>query len=166
MSRKTHGAAGNFDISLPLTGAPGVDCRAGQGAGGMDHQIVVTFSPTVTVASAAVTSGTASVVGSPVVSGNVVTVNLTGVTDSQTLMVTLNNVSDGVNTGNVIVPMGVLRGDTSGDGTVNSTDVMQTKLQVGQPVDAGNFREDVVVNGAINGSDVSAVKLKSGTALQ
>ena len=27
VSRKTHGAAGNFDINLPLTGTPGVECR-------------------------------------------------------------------------------------------------------------------------------------------
>ena len=165
VSRKTHGGVGDFDVSLPLTGTPGVECRAGQGAGGTDHQMVVTFANPVTVGSASVTSGTGSVVGSPVVSGNVVTINLTGVTNAQTIMVTLSNVSDGVNTGNVVVPMSVLLGDTSGNGAVTGTDVSQDKLQSGQPVTASNFREDVIVNGAINGTDVSAVKLKSGTAL-
>src|SRR4051812_1720826 len=43
VSRKTHGAAGAFDVPLPLTGPAGVECRAGGGAGG-DHMIVVTFS--------------------------------------------------------------------------------------------------------------------------
>src|SRR2546428_7715051 len=32
VSRKTHGAAGTFDIDLPLTGEPGVECRSA-GAG-------------------------------------------------------------------------------------------------------------------------------------
>jgi subtilisin-like proprotein convertase family protein len=163
VSRKIHGGV-PFDIPLPLVGSKGVECRSGQGAGG-DHQIIVTFATNVTVSDASVTSGGGSVVGSPAVAGSVVTINLTGVTNAQTIGVTLSNVSDGVNTGNVVVPMGVLQGDTSGNGAVSGTDVSQTKLQSGQSANAGNFRQDVVVNGTINGSDVSAVKLKSGTAL-
>jgi hypothetical protein len=165
VSRKTHGAVGDFDIPLPLTGTPGVECRSGQGAG-TDHKIVVSFAnPISSVGGASVTSGTGSVSGSPVISGNTVTVNLTGVTNAQTIAVTLSNVNDGSSTGNVIVPMSVLLGDTSGNGAVTGTDVSQAKLQSGQGVTASNFREDVVVNGTLNGSDVSAVKLKSGTAL-
>ena len=61
--------------------------------------------------------------------------------------------------------MGVLLGDVNGNGSVNSTDVSQTKLQSGQAVTNANFREDVNVNGSINATDVSSVKLKSGTAL-
>ena len=164
VSRKMHGDT-PYDVPLPLVGLRGIECRAGQGAGGTDHQIVATFSSPVTVGSAAVTSGTGSVVGSPIVAGNVVTINLTGVTNAQTIMITLNNVSDGVNTANVVVPMGVLQGDTSGNGAVSSTDVTQTKAQSGHAVSSSNFREDAVVNGSINGTDVSAVKAKSGTAL-
>ena len=51
------------------------------------------------------------------------------------------------------------------DGSVNATDVSQTKLQSGVAVSAANFRNDVTVNGSINATDVSTVKLKSGTAL-
>ena len=163
VSRKMHGGVA-FDIPLPLVGARGIECREGQGTGG-DHQIVVTFATNVTVGGASITSGTGSVVGSPSVSGNVVTINLAGVTNAQTIMVTLSNVSDGVNMGDLDVPMGILLGDTSGNGTVSSTDVTQTKSQTGQAINASNFREDVAVNGTINASDVSSVKLKSGTAL-
>ena len=88
VSGKTHGGAGDFNVSLPLTGTPGIECRNGQGAG-TDHKMVVTFVNPVTVSSASVTSGTGSVSGSPVISGNTVTVNLTGVTNAQTIMVTL-----------------------------------------------------------------------------
>ncbi|PYU18576.1 MAG: hypothetical protein DMG30_27290, partial [Acidobacteria bacterium] len=31
VSRKTHGGAGTFDINLPLSGEPGVECRSGGG---------------------------------------------------------------------------------------------------------------------------------------
>jgi hypothetical protein len=61
--------------------------------------------------------------------------------------------------------MGVLLGDTTANGAVNSTDVSQTKGQSGIVVTISNFREDVTVNGSINSSDVSSVKLHSGTAL-
>ena len=59
--------------------------------------------------------------------------------------------------------MGVLSGDTTGDGHVNASDVAQTKSQSGQVVSAANFRQDVNSNGALNASDVSLVKLRSGT---
>jgi hypothetical protein len=164
VSRKVHGGAGTFDIGLPLValgGAIGIEDRTGAVAGA--HQMVVTFANPVTVGGVAVTAGTGSATFS--VSGAVVTINLTGVTNAQRLGVTLSNVNDGTNLGSVMVPMGVLSGDTSGNSSVTGTDVSQTKLQSGQPVSASNFREDVNVNGAINGTDVSLVKLKSGTAL-
>jgi hypothetical protein len=56
VSRKTHGGAGTFDIPLPLTGTPGVECRSG-GAGG-DHTFVITFNNAVVSGNAAVTGGT------------------------------------------------------------------------------------------------------------
>jgi hypothetical protein len=62
----------------------------------------------------------------------VVTVNLTGVTNAQRITVTLGNVNDGTNVGDVAVPMGVLAGDTNGNGTVNAGDIGQTKAQSGQ----------------------------------
>ena len=104
VSRKMHGGI-PFDIPLPLVGPRGVECRAGQGTGG-DHQIIVTFATNITVGSASVTSGIGSVVGNPSVSGNTVTISLTGVANAQTIMVTLSNVSDGVSMADLVVPMG------------------------------------------------------------
>lgn len=64
-----------------------------------------------------------------------------------------------------MVPMGVMAGDTSGNGTVNASDVSQAKVQSGQLLSNSNFRSDVTVNGSINASDVSDIKVKSGTSL-
>jgi hypothetical protein len=61
--------------------------------------------------------------------------------------------------------MGVLVGDTTGNGSVNSSDISQTKAESGNAAMSGNFRTDVTVNGLINSSDISTVKSKSGTAL-
>jgi Dockerin type I domain len=95
----------------------------------------------------------------------VITVNLTGVTDAQRLGVTLMNVNDGTSTGDVLIPMGVLSGDTNANGAVNAGDAAQTKGQSGNPVGAGNFREDVNSNGSINAGDVAIVKSKAGNVL-
>ncbi len=165
VSTKTHGAAGPFNIPLPLSTPFGVECRSG-GVGG-NHTLVFTFTNPVTGGSAAVTTGTGSVSGSPGFVGNTMTVNLTGVSNAQLITVTLSGVTD--NSAQVLpntpVSMRVLAGDTTGNGSVTATDVSQTKAQTGAIVSAANFREDVVVNGSINGSDVSLVKLFTGTAV-
>jgi Dockerin type I domain len=161
-SRKVHGAAGTFDILLPLTGNVGIEDRSGGNTN--DYQMIINFATNVTVQSASVTSGTGSV-SSFSVSGPQVTANLTGVTNIQRITVTLVGVNDGTHMGNVPVSMGVLIGDVNGNTTVNATDVIITKSQVGQTVSGTNFREDVNVNGTINVADVALVKAKVGTAL-
>jgi spore coat protein A, manganese oxidase len=163
VSRKIHGGAGSFDINLPLTGSPGIECRSGGATN--DYQLLVSFTNAVVFTQASVTEGIGSVSGSSGSGTTTVTVNLTGVTTGQAIKVTLTGVNDGLITNNVVIPMSVLIGDTSSNGTVNASDISQTKVQSGQAVAASNFREDVNANGSINASDVSLVKSKSGTAL-
>jgi len=162
VSRKTHGGAGTFDVPLPLTGNVGVECRSGGATN--DYQMIFDFENSVTVESAAVTSGTGSV-SSFNVSGSEVTVNLAGVTNVQRITATLFNVNDGTHMGNVPVSMGVLVGDVNGNAAVNASDVGLTKSQVGQAVSGSNFREDVNANGTISATDVTLVKSEVGTAL-
>jgi hypothetical protein len=165
VSSKVHGGAGTFDISLPLVplaGAVGIECRAGGLSG--ENKLVVTFANPVTVGTAAVTTGIGSV-ASASVTGAVVTINLSGVTNAQRLGVTLSNVSDGANLGSVMIPMGVLEADTNGNGSVSASDIGQTKGQSGQATMGTNFRTDVNVNGSISAADIGLVKSKSGTSL-
>jgi hypothetical protein len=165
VSRKTHGGAGDFDIDLPLTGEPGVECRSG-GAGG-NHTFVFTFTNNVVSGNASVTQGVGTVSGPPTFSGNTMTVNLTSVADVQRIIVTLTSVTDSF--GQVLpdtaVSADMLIGDTTGNRTVNSSDIAQVKAQAGLPVTSANFREDVTVDGVINASDIGLVKSKSGDSL-
>jgi hypothetical protein len=156
VSRKVHGSAGPFDVSLP-----GIECRTG------DPTIVVTFSNNVVSGNAAVTSGVGTINGSPAFSGNMMTINLTGVANSQTLTVTLSNVMDtfGQTLPDIPVNMSVLFGDTNGNGVVNATDVAQAKAQAGQIISGSNFRTDVNANGTINAADSAVVKIHSGESL-
>lgn len=162
VSRKTHPNAGTFDVELPSAGSPGIECRTGGTTN--SHTLVFTFTNNVTVQNASVTAGTGSVTNFVVV-GNVVTVDLTGVTNAQTITITLSNVNDGTNTSDVEAAMSVLAGDTNADKFVDSIDTSQTKSQSGHPVTALNCREDVNVDGFIDAIDVSFVKSKSGSSL-
>jgi len=176
VSRKTHGAAGTFDINMPLTGSSGVECRTGGAT--HDYSLVVTFSGNVTVTGmpqAQVVSGVGCVGtggvcdpnGTVSVSGPVVTVPLTNMGDVQVANVQINGVNSASDEPavNVNIPMGFLAGDVTGNRTVNASDVALTKSQVGQNVGAGNFREDVNANGTITATDVSIVKSDVGHSL-
>ncbi len=92
--------------------------------------------------------------------------NVTGVANAQDLTVVLTGAIDSTGAiGAASGTMGVLVGDTTADGSVNSADIGQTKSQSGQEVGTANFRNDVTVDGTLNSADISLVKSKSGTAL-
>lgn len=162
VSRKTHGAAGTFDVDLLVNGNTGVECRSGGASG--NHQLILTFANPVTIGSASVTTGTGSV-SNTTISGSQVTLDLSGVANAQQIVLTLSGVNDGANSNNVIIPVRVLLADTSGNSTVNASDVSQTKAQIGQATTGSNFRTDVNLSGTITASDVSAVKSKVGTVI-
>jgi hypothetical protein len=90
-------------------------------------------------------------------------VNLTNISDVQTATITLSGVNNGTNFNDVSVQMRLLVGDTNGSGSVNASDIGQTKARAGQPVTQETFRSDVVANGAINSSDIALVKSRSGS---
>ena len=164
VSRKTHGAAGTFNIPLPLSSPFGVECRT-QGAG---YTFVFTFSNSVVSGSASVTTGTGDVSGSPVFNGNTMTVNLTGVTDVQLITVTLSGVTDTFSHVLPSTPVSakILVGDVVENSSVGAGDIGFVKEESSPgTVTADNFRADVAVNGSINASDIGIVKANSGHSL-
>jgi hypothetical protein len=129
------------------------------------HQLIFTFPSAVTFGNAAVTAGAGSVATTSGSGTVALVVNLTGVTNAQRSTVTLSNVSDGATSANVSIQLGILAGDTTGNGAVNSSDVGQTKANSGQLTTGTNFRTDVTINGVISASDIGLVKVQAGTAL-
>ena len=170
VSRMNHNGSGPFDVDFPMTGTRGIECRSG-GANG-EYTIIFTFANSlVSVDSATVSCGSIAGINSGIgPSSNQFTVSLTtgNACNAQYITVTLNNVNDsnGNHSDSIASPeMGLLIGDTNGDGLVNSADISQTKSQSGQSVTGSNFREDVNADGFINSADIGLVKSKSGTAL-
>jgi len=160
VSRKTHGSiTPPFDIDLPLTGPPGIECRTG--GVNANYTLVFTFANPVaacgTVNTGAVTSGP---------NPNQCTVSLSGVPNAQFLTVTLTGVSDtACNTGNISATMGVLIGDVNASGLVDSGDVFLVRQQTGQTANASNFREDVNASGLIDSGDVFVTRQHTASSL-
>jgi hypothetical protein len=168
ISRKVHPSAGTFDINLPLTDNLGIECRSG-GANG-DHAMVFTFANTLTsIGGVSVTNGTGSVSSSNIDSNDAhnYIVNLTGITNAQTITVGLTNVNDSAGNSSSVVSasMGLLLGDVTANGLVSNTDVASVKAQVAAPVTASNFRNDVNANATVSNTDVSTTKAQVGTSL-
>jgi hypothetical protein len=165
VSRKTHGSAGPFDVDL--ANGNGIECRSG-GANG-DYTLVFTFAnPLTSVGGVTISSGTAGVKSSVIGSDpHQYIVDLTGVTNAQRVVISLNNVQDvAANfSGTVAATFRLLIGDTTADNFANSTDIAQTKSQSGTTVINSNYREDLNADGSINSADIALVKSKSGTAL-
>ncbi|CAN5676738.1 hypothetical protein BH20VER1_BH20VER1_20160 [soil metagenome] len=161
VSRKFHGGAGVFDIPLPLTGEPGVECRSSS-----TYTIDVTFNNPITSGNATVTEGTATS-GPANISGNTLSVTLSGVADRQRITVSLTDVTgtDAQVMPPATVRMNMLIGDVNGSKTVNTSDIGAVKAQSGMPLNQGNFRADVAISGAINTTDISLVKASSGNSV-
>ena len=159
-SRMPHGGI-DFDMPVPLSGTPAVECRIGS-----SHIIGVTFSNNVVSGQAMVTSGSGET-SAPFLSGHNMIFAVNNVADAQTLTITLSNVTDDF--GQVLpdtsFSVSFLLGDTNGNGSVNASDVSQTKSRVGQNVDNYNYRNDINVTGGINASDVALVKSRIGNGL-
>ena len=166
-SRKDHGPAGPFDLDLPIAGSTGIECRHG-GVNG-DHTIVFSFASNLaSIGGASITSGAGAITSAAIgADPREYVVHLTGVTDAQLLTINLSTVSDtaGGVTSELPFTLGFLLGDTGGNGTVNSSDIGQTKANSGKDTTSATFRTDVNTNGVINSSDIGLVKSKSGAAL-
>jgi hypothetical protein len=166
VSRKLHNGVPH-DVNLPLPGAAGIEPRTAGASG--SYQVIFRFPGPVTVtgASASSESGGTGVAGAPIRSadGMEITVNLTGVSNAQRLRVDLLGVNNGTNTGNVGATFGILTGDVTGDGVVNSGDTLQARNRSGQLTDSSNFRNDVNLDGTINSGDATVVRNNAGTGI-
>ena len=160
VSRMPHGSAGNFDVTLPLTGGSGIECRSV--ANGMT--VIATFDQPVTGGTASIGGGGggAAVVGNPAFSGSTMTVTFNNVADAQAYAVTLSNVTNAAaeTLASGVVPVRTLFGDVNGDGILNGSDVNICRAAVGAAVgvNGGCFRCDVNADGILNGSDTNQIR--------
>ncbi|MGZ5538452.1 MAG: hypothetical protein ACXWG0_07985, partial [Chthoniobacterales bacterium] len=161
VSRKNHTGVGDFDVDLPLLAPPGIECRRGPVDG--QHTIILTFSVPVSVSSATATCS--GIPATATANGSQVTINCTGITNAQYISIALNGVTDGTNTANISVPMGVLFGDVDASTRTDAGDVTLVRNQTVSIPTLSNFRLDVNTSGRIDAGDVTLTRQASVTAL-
>ena len=159
VSRKVHGDAGTFDIDLPLSGTPGVECREGNG-GPLLESIVFTFSEPVTSVSG-VTTTSCGTVNSTNKKGLSVTVELGHVTgcDGSDITVSVHGVNGASSSVDASATMTLRTGDVNADGVVDRADLDEMRRHVG-PVNSDNFRDDITVDGSVDRSDIKLERSK------
>jgi hypothetical protein len=164
-SRKTHAAAGTFDIPIdatqPVAGAVTVEPRT-IGAG---HKVVFQFNATIAATgTVSCTDAVAAPIGScsAAAAGNDVEVTLTAIPDNRRVLVSLTGVNG---TANVSSAVGFLLGDVNGSRSVTAADALAVKGKAAQAVNVTNFMFDVNLTGGITGTDILAVKGRSGQVL-
>ena len=171
VSRFIHGAAGTFDINLPVFGTRGIECRYGGSNG--SYTVVFTFgNPLTSVGSvsASATGGGPAPGATGVIDNSDAhryVVNLTNVPNAQYTTVALTNVmdSDANFSAALSTQMGVLVGDVDASGRVDSTDVFDIRQDSLQTTNSTNFREDIDASGRIDSNDVFVTRQNSLTSL-
>ncbi len=160
VSRKSHQAAGKFDINLPSDGS-GIEDR--QGDGSKRQLVVFTFSEPVDSISGATTS--CGTVSSTAINGSNVSVTYIGKCNAQDVTVTVTDVTSGSDTlPSASVSYGILQGDVNFDGVVDSADNTAVNHNQG-PVTSSNFQYDVTCDGFVNHGDSGIVTSHLGTSL-
>ena len=162
MSRKTHDAAGVFDLPLSLISTdPTTEPRLGPA-----QTMVFQFDKPVVGGMAAVTEGI-SVVDTVTFTGNEMTVNLTGVSNQQYVTVAISNVvaADGGTGGSGTARIGYLAGDVSQNRVVTLADVGLVNAELAQPVTVSNYLKDINASGSLTVADKAIANANLTTAL-
>jgi uncharacterized delta-60 repeat protein len=165
LSRKTHGAAGIFDLAIDTAPTIGGAITVEPRAIGAAHTLVFQFSDVITNAGTAnstdaqsMTAGAASAVAS----GNDIIVTLTGVGDNKRVVVSLAGVN---NATSAEIAIGFLVGDVNNSRSVNASDISGVKARAGMTTNVSNFKFDLNASGGINATDISAVKARAGLVI-
>jgi len=160
VSRRSHGAAGPFDISMPLGGdGAGVECRAGSSL-----SLVLTFSRPVAPGVGSASDGVLS--DGPADDQKTLTVS--NVQDVSCLALILNDVTD--NDGAPLMGpdrlvVAQLAGDVNADQVVNVVDLLMIRSRMNLPLATDGFRMDVNADGRINVVDLLVARANVNRSL-
>ena len=162
VSRKTHGSAGDFD--LPLVVDPASDATVEPRSGG-PTQVIFTFSDNVVATDGMISANeftiTNATFSSASISGNEITLNLTGVVDQSVITIALSGIEDTNGTalsGDNDVAIRALLGDVNQNLMVDRSDITVLRAHMNEPVDNTNFVFDLDLNAIVGPHDGRIVR--------
>jgi hypothetical protein len=172
VSRQIHGTAGTFDIDLPLSGGPGIECRKSTNQSGL-YTVVLTFSDPLVRVDQAVFEfpdpGQGTEIFGDIDSAdthNYIITLFVGFTP-RIINMALHNVVDSAGDFSARVPisMGLLIGDVNATGRTDSGDVTAVRNRTISIPDQQTCRFDVNLDGRIDSGDVTVTRNASVTVL-
>ena len=162
VSRKTHGASGTFDLPLMLdpTSNATVEPRLGG-----PTTLIFNFNTNVAAAGGVLNAGsftlTNVIYSAASISSSNLTLNLTNAVDQSLVTVVLSGITDSAGNplaGTNAVRIRSLYGDVNQSGTVNAVDLQQVKNNLLATLTPANFLCDVNCSGTINAVDLQQIK--------
>ncbi len=151
----------NGDVPLTLAGTvTSVDPRAHT----LPRELVLTFAGSGNITSITVVPqiGTMTL-GTPIYSGNVVRIPVTGMANNAKYEAKITSVNGVAPSGPDLLRWRLIRGDFDGNGKVTNVDVQNVVLRVGQtPLTVSNFRADIDGGGTITTADVTQAQNNLG----
>lgn len=166
-SRKTHGAAGTFEITLDHTQSILGPITVEPRSSAVPHLLVFEFDlPIASVGIPTISGADDLPAGSAIamVNGSSVEVQLAGIGDNRRVIVRIPAINS--TQGLVSATLGFLVGDVNYSFAVDATDRSRVKARSGQSADLGSFKFDLNASGVISAADISAIKARSGVILQ
>ena len=171
VSSQVHGAAGSFPLVIWPGATQIVDSRKGSTVG--SHKLILNFSAPVSglTASLSLQNGGAATGSVSSVTydstGKVVTVQLTGVGNDQSLNLHLAGIPSGSSapSGTADIPFNILWGDANGNGLVDSLDYNIVHNSHVGLVNAASYLYDINCSGAVDNTDDSLVTAGIGTSV-
>ncbi len=166
VSRKTHGAAGEFPLTVnhvqPINGTITTEPRTL----GTGHRLTFNFNgPINLVGGISCTDAAGTPVGLATynINGNQVDVTVTAMPDRRRARITLQNINAlGFD---VSASVAFLTGDINSTQSVTASDIVTIKARNNLPVNAGNYLADVDLSGSIDATDRTLAKSLAGSRI-
>lgn len=169
LSRKLHGAAGTYEITIDHTQSINGVLTVEPRSSAVPHLVVFQFDGAIASVGTPVISDIDGIsIGSATASinGTAVEVQLSGTPNIDSRRVTVRLPGVNANRGIFSPSVVFLVGDVNASRTVDAADVSEIKLRSGQFVDLANFRHDLNASGVVNAADISGGKARIGAVLR
>lgn len=170
VSRKTHGASGPYDLSLPwnVIPIPGTANFSIESRTGSTLELLFTFNQVLSEADIdSIYLSHGRIESKPLIDDGVLTIRIRDIPETSLLFLTLFLKLSDQSRFDAVVPIGMLPGDVNNDCVVDIVDLSEIKTHLFKPLTGKNvFRSDINADGVINIVDLAEAKMRFGKTIE